>query len=133
MKLAWKQIVIAFVLGGCVGFAAAQVCPFGRFHHHRWGGGRFEQQLLDRFSSKLNLTSEQRGQVATILEAKRQKMDALRAEIKPRFEEIRTSTSAEIRQLLTADQQRRFDVMEAEWAAKKKRFHDRWAGPGGSE
>ena len=130
MKRAWKQMVVAFVLGGCVGFAVARVCPFGRFPHHR-GGGHFEQRLLDRFSSKLQLTSEQRTQVATILEAKRQKMDALRAEIKPRFEEIRTSTSGEIRQLLNPDQQQRFDAMEAEWAAKKRRFHDRWMGPGG--
>ena len=130
MKLAWKQIVIALALGGCVGLAAARVCPFLRSSHHH-GGGKFEQRLLDRFSSKLHLTPEQRTQVAAILEVKRSKMDALRTEIKPRFEEIRTSTSAEIRQLLNPDQQQRFDTMEAEWAAKKKRFHERWMGSGG--
>ena len=123
MKLAWKQVVIAFMLGGCVGFAVAKSCGPRMFHRHG-DGTHFQQRLLDRFSSKLQLTPEQRTQVAAILEAKRQKMDALRAEIKPRFEEIRISTSGEIRQLLNPDQQPRFDAMETEWAARKKRFHD---------
>ena len=130
MKRAWKQLVIALVLGGGVGFAAARICPFGKFPHHR-RGGQFEQRLLDRFSSTLHLAPEQRAHVATILEAKRQKIDALRAEIRPRFEEIRTSTSGEIRQLLSPNQQQRFDVMEAEWATRKKRSHNRWMGPDG--
>ncbi len=127
MKLAWKQIAVALVLGGGAGFVIVQACPLGRFHHR--DRGHFQQRLLDRFSSKLQLTPEQRSRVATILEAKHQKIDALRAEIRPRFEEIRTSTSAEIRPLLTPEQQKRFDVMEAEWKDRRKQVHDRWREP----
>ena len=129
MKLTWKQIVIAFLLGGCVGFVVAKHCGPRMFHRHG-DGTHFQQRLLDRFSSKLHLTQEQRSQVATILEAKRQKMDTLRAEIRPKFEELRTSTSADIRQLLTAEQQKKFDAMQAEWDAREKHFRDRWMGPG---
>ena len=131
MKPAWNHVVVALALGGCVGFFVAHSCAPGTFHH-RWGGGRFQQRLLNRFSSKLQLTPEQRSRVAAILEAKRQKMEALRAEIRPRFEELRASTSDEIRRLLTPEQQQRFDVMETEWQTQRKRFHDRWAEPGGA-
>ena len=129
MKLAWKQVAIAVVLGGCLGFVGA-CWGLPRLLHHRWGGGQFQQRLLDRFSSKLQLRPEQRNQVAAILEAKRKKIDALRAEMRPQFEELRTSTSTEIRRLLTPEQQKRFDVMEAKLDARVKRFRDRWVGPG---
>ena len=128
-KRVWNQIAIALLLGGCAGFVVAKSCT-PRLFHHRVDGAHFQQRLLDRFSSKLHLTPEQRSQVATILEAKRKKIDALRAEIRPRFEEIRTSTSADIRRLLTPEQQKNFEIMQTEWDARKKRFRDRWMGSG---
>ena len=129
MTLAWKPIAVAFVLGGCVGLAVARGCALRMLHHHR-GAAHVQQRMLNRFSSKLQLNPEQRSHVAAILETKRQKLEALRTEIRPRFEEIRTSTSAEIRQLLNPEQQKRFDAMEAEWTARMKRFGDHWKGPG---
>ena len=125
MKRAWQQIAIAFALGGCAGVAVTWSCA-PRMFRHRWGSGQFQQRLLNQFSSKLHLTPEQRTRVAAILDAKRQKIDVLRAEIRPRFEDIRTSTSAEIRQVLTPEQQRTFDAMEADWGARMKRGRDRW-------
>ena len=124
MKLAWRQVAIAFALGGCVGVAGAWWSAPRLFHHRRWGDARFEQRLLDRFSSTLRLTPEQRSRVGAILDAKRQKMDALRAEIRPRFEEIRTSTGAEIRPLLSPEQQRTFDVMQAKQDARFKKWRE---------
>ena len=122
MTLAWKQIVIALVMGALVGVVGAKWCASSHFHRHG-ERGQFQTRMLQRFSSKLNLTPGERTQVAAILEAKRRKIDALRAEIGPRFEDIRTSTSAEIRQLLTPEQQKRFDIMQAEWDARRKQFH----------
>ncbi len=92
--------------------------PF--YLHRHWNSGQFQARLLQRFSSKLKLTPEQRTQVATILEAKRQKIDALRADIRPKFEEIRTSTAADIRKLLTPEQQQKFDVMQVEWETRRR-------------
>ncbi len=88
--------------------------------HRHWDSGQFQARLLQRFSSKLKLTPEQRTQVATILEAKRQKIDALRADIQPKFEEIRTSIAADIRKLLTPEQEQKFDVMQAEGEARRR-------------
>ena len=125
MKLAWKQVTLAFVIGTGMGAAATWAYAPRMFHPH-WGSVQFQQHMLEQFSSKLRLTPDQRQHVAAILEAKREKMDALRAEIRPRFEALRTSTSAEIRQFLTPEQQTRFDVMESEWKTKRERFHERW-------
>ena len=126
MTRAWMPLVIAFVLGTCVGFTAARCGASWRFHPHR-GSTEMRERMLTRFSSTLKLTPDQRTRVAAILDAKRQKMDALRAEITPRFEELRASTSTEIRQLLTPEQQQRFDAMEAKREAHRKERRDRWA------
>ncbi len=119
MNLAWKQIIIAFVLGGIVGVIGVQGRNFYCMHRH-WKPGEFQARLLQKFNSKLQLTPGQRTQVAAILETKRQKIDSLRAEFRPRFEEIRNSASAEIRQLLTPEQQVKFDVMKEKWQRKAK-------------
>ena len=122
MKIVWKQVLVSFVLGVMVGAAGVRWCAPYYFHRH-WGGKESQARLLERFDSKLKLTPEQRSQVAEILDGKRQKIDALRAEIRPKFEEIRSSTSAEIRGLLTPEQQKKFDAMQIEWEAQaKKRY-----------
>ena len=121
MKIVWKQVLVSFVLGVMVGVAGLRWCSPYYFHRH-WGGKEFQARMLERFDSKLKLTPEQRSQVAEILDGKRQKIDTLRAEIQPKFEAIRTSTSAEIRGLLTPEQQKKFDAMQVEWQAKKKKW-----------
>ena len=130
MTLAWKQIAVAFVFGACVGVVANRA--YVRHRVHRPGAeAQFQQRLVNRLSAKLGLTPEQRTQVASIFEAKRQQLEALRAEITPQFEALRAATRAEIRQLLSPAQQQRFDVLEAAWEAKRKRFHHRWMGGAG--
>lgn len=124
-----KQILVAFALGAVVGMVVSR--SLSRDFHHHWGDGQFQARMLQRFSAKLKLTPEQRAQVAKIFEEKRQKIEALRAEVRPKFEDIRTATSAEIRRLLSPDQQKQFDAMEAEWNARRQKFHDRWMGAGG--
>ena len=124
MNFTWKKMVAAFVLGGVVGAAGVYVGGPHYLHRHggHWGHGKFQGRLLERFSSELKLSPEQKTQVGAILEEKRRKIEALRAEIQPRFKEIRTSTAAEIRPLLTSEQQQKFDVMNAKWEEKAKRF-----------
>ncbi len=121
MKRISKQVLVAFVLGGVVGIVGARWCAPSGFHRH-WRDGQSQARMLQRFSAKLQLTPAQRTQVAAILEAKRRKIDALRAEIRPKFEEIRTSTAAEIRVRLTPEQQKTFDVMQADWEARARKW-----------
>lgn len=122
MKLAWKQVVMAFVLGAVAGGIAGRWCAL-EYGKKPWG--RSPGHLLQEFSRHLRLTSEQRTQVGAILEAKRQKVEALRAETRPQFEGIRSSASAEIRRLLTPEQQARYDKLEAEQQARRERWRAR--------
>ena len=83
--------------------------PFGR--------GR----LLAHLSRRLHLSAEQRSEVERIVEAKRRKLDALRSELHPRFDEVRESARREIRKLLDARQQEEFDRLDAEWKAYREK------------
>ena len=124
MKPLSKSLVL-MLFGGLVGFGLG----WGVAYHlgpQLWRGHHHKQELLQQFSATLHLTPEQYTKVAAILEEKEQKIEALRATMKPRFEDIRTSTSAEIRQLLTPEQQPKFDAVEAEWNARRERFRKQW-------
>ncbi|MDO8730459.1 MAG: hypothetical protein Q7J69_04660 [Candidatus Omnitrophota bacterium] len=89
----------------------------------RWGWEQRYESMLERFSAQLKLTSEQTEQVKVLLETKRQKMEGLRTEIRPRREEIRISTQSEIRKLLSPEQQEKFDRMEKEWQVRRAKRH----------
>ena len=129
MKSPAIRLAIAFVLGLVVGMAALRCSLSYRFSHI--GGDAAPQRLLKRFSASLHLTPEQQQRVGVMLESKRQRMDALRAEVWPRFDGIRASTSAEIRALLTPEQQQQFDVMDAEFESRRRQMRERWsAGTG---
>ena len=126
MKLAWKQIVIAFLLGAAVTALGTHACPFYRRPWER--GKHFQERMLERFDAKLHLTPDQKERLALILEQKRGKIDALRSEVRPKFEEIRKTTRVEIRQILTPEQKTKFDAMSAEWEARAEKFRNRWEG-----
>ena len=87
----------------------------------RWSWEQRFERMLDRFSSELKLSPEQKDQVKRLLKAKRQKMEMLRAEVRPRYEEVRKSTQAEIQKLLSPEQQKKFNRMEMEWQARRPR------------
>lgn len=99
------------LLAGAVGgwWAGRELFP------KRWSWEQQYEQVFNRFSSELKLTPDQQPKVKALLDAKRQKMEALRAEMRPRREEIRQAARADIRALLTPEQQPRFDEIEKEW------------------
>ena len=122
---AWKPLAVSFIVvmlaGAALGIGGLKYC-FPRGWH---GEGRYTR-MLERFSSKLDLTPEQKAQVAALLEAKRQKIKSLRSEIRPKFEEIRHSTRDEIRKLLTPEQEKKFQSLERRWESRwEKRKRDR--------
>lgn len=118
MKPIWKSLVLVLLLGAVIGAGAAwwigNYGPCAR-------GWEPYATMVERFNKKLDLTPDQRQAIATILDENRQKIKALRAEVHPRFEEIRTATRAAIRQHLTPEQQVKFDAMHAEWEAGRPR------------
>jgi len=120
MKPIWKSLVLVLLLGGVIGAGAAWwigeygPCAKGREPY---------ANMVERFDRKLNLTPDQRQAIAAILDENRQKIKTLRAEVHPRFEEIRTATRTAIRTHLTPEQQTKFDAMQAEWDKKRALGH----------
>src|SRR6266487_774365 len=119
MKLVWRQIIISLLIGGLIG-SAGSLCyvrhhfwrgfPPGSKHHMTW--------LLNKLDRKLHLSPDQKKDVEKILEESREKLKAIRNDVHPKFEEIRKETDGEIRKLLTAEQQMKFDAMRREWEAR---------------
>ncbi len=132
MIQASKQLVVACLVGAVLGWGGhAWYAP--DIQHRRGEGSRGEPEhlrnkMLERFTTRLHLTLAQQRRVTVILEEKRSRIDALRAEMRPKFEEIRSATRAEIRQILTPAQQKEFDSMIAEHEAREKTFRERWGG-----
>jgi Spy/CpxP family protein refolding chaperone len=116
MKTPWKEILVALLIGMAVGWFASE--KFDR-PPHEWKHG----QMLERFSNELKLTPEQKASVMKIMETKREQFRALHEETRPRFEEIRASSKAEIRKLLTPEQIQRFEELEKKWEERRKNWH----------
>lgn len=130
MKLEWRQIITAFALGAIVTMSLeSQHRPF-RDHGRRMDPEKFQQRMMERFTTKLNLTSDQQQKVSVILSEARIKMQALHNEVAPRFEEVRNSVQAQIREILTADQKLKFEKMSIEDKARFGRRSHRF-GYGG--
>jgi Spy/CpxP family protein refolding chaperone len=66
-------------------------------------------RLIERLQRDLDLTSEQRTHIEQIFEARRPKLEAVQREVQARAAEEQRELQAEIRKVLTTEQQQRFD------------------------
>ena len=125
MKIAWKihwnQLMISLLVGFALGAAYGQWHARDSFHKC-WKHGSMKQHMLERFDRELHLTADQKKQVAAIFDARHPQMEALQAEMKPKFEALRNATQAEIRQILNPDQEKKLDEMNAK---RKERWKER--------
>ena len=126
MKLNWKQISVALVLGAILGALGTTQCPL--FGPHGFGRNpeKMHHHMMAQFTSKLQLTPDQQQKVSAILEDTRTRITALRGETRPKFEAIRASTKARIRELLTPEQQKKFDLMTAKMEARMEKRRGEW-------
>ena len=70
------------------------------------------RMLVDRLAGELNLTSEQRTKVEDILTARRARLETVQREVRERFDTEQQALRAELRAVLTPDQQQKFDANE---------------------
>jgi Spy/CpxP family protein refolding chaperone len=126
MTISWKQAAPAFAVGLLAGALLSFWAPRGLMHRgfHGYDMEHRQHELLERFSRKLSLTPEQRTKVGAILEEKGRKMKSLWQDTRPKFDEVRKSTSAEIRALLTPEQQTKFDALQQKMEARWKHHMD---------
>ena len=114
----WLVLLVVFVLGSITGAALTGL------YRSRAGGGAeaHERAMHERFEkmrTELSLTDQQTTSVRTILDETRNEYRALRAELRPRFEEPRMKARARIRALLTPEQQQKFDALVAQQDAQR--------------
>lgn len=85
-----------------------------------WKHGRQDPaKQVQRMSKKLNLSSDQQSKVQSILEDQQKQLETLRQDKSlsredrgAKFNELRQTSSAQIRAVLSEDQQKKFDQMQ---------------------
>lgn len=123
MKTPDKKILIAFAAGLLAGWFLA----FGAVHC-RLRSERFDRsRMIERFRRELSLTPAQGGKVEKILEETRARIDSIRGEVRPRFEDIRRAADARIRAELTPEQLPKFEKLRQKMEERHRR---RRGGPG---
>lgn len=118
-KIRWNQIVIPLLIGFALGAGFGQWYARENFHR-RWKHGDMKQHMMERFERELRLTADQKQQVGAIFDAKYPQMEALQAEVRPKFKALRDETQAEIRRILNPDQQKKLDEMTARREERRK-------------
>ena len=125
-----KHNLLALMLAGLVSLATVsavaqsgnsadqQSAPMAQEGH---GHRHFDpQQRTEMLTKHLNLTSDQQPKVLDILKSEQSQMESLRSDTstsqddrRSKMMEIHKTSNDQIRALLTSDQQKKFDAMEA--------------------
>lgn len=117
-----KRNLLTLAAAGAIalsGFAIAQAGPGRDWHGHG--------NHLDKISEMLNLTPDQTAKVQPILDQAKPQMKAIHQEAMQKAKAVMESTMAQIRPLLTAEQQQKLDDMKAAHVQMRdaaKKLHD---------
>ena len=123
-------LIGAFMAGGALGYAAGHRMD-GR---HGIRGGR--ENMSARIARELNLSPAQRTSLDSLMERRREQIRLVYRPIRPQLDSlekvgraISDSTHAQVRRILTADQQVKWDAMRERarkaYEASRKRYGDR--------
>lgn len=124
-KKIWTFLT-GLVLGGALMYTGLHFCS-----HYDWAGSWMKppkhgsKKLAERFNRELDLTPDQKIKVEAILESHMKKMKDMRDSMRPRFDEDREAVRTEVRVLLTPEQQVKFDKMNAEFEARRKKWQEK--------
>lgn len=77
-----------------------------RHRHHRWGNA------LEHMAKTLDLTPDQQAKIRPIIEQAKPQIVAARQESKEKVKAIRDSIRSQIRPILTAPQQQKWDAIQ---------------------
>ena len=109
--------------------------PGGRGGPGGPGGGMAPHELVDRLTTDLGLSAEQHTQLRGIMESRRAGMEQIQQEVRARFDAEQQALRADIRKILTADQQTQFETWLKQWMPADGRGgpagRGRLGGPGG--
>jgi len=104
-------LVMVFVLGVALGVVGTYVVTTRVFargqEQHTPAAAR--AHYIDRLTRELNLTEDQQKQIDAIIASVQARYDAIHQSVVPQFEQARQEGRAQIRQVLTPEQQPKFD------------------------
>jgi Spy/CpxP family protein refolding chaperone len=80
---------------------------------------------VNRLTTELNLTSDQQKQLSAILTDMQHRMDGVRQQMDPQFNQIRDQGHDQIRQILTPDQRPKFEDFLKRLAEDRRRRPNR--------
>lgn len=106
---------VGLATGVMVGWRLAPPPPAFQGRGYDGPGGRGSgrppspARLIDRLDRELELTDEQRTRIQQIFEARREPLQRTQREMRERMEREQRELQAEIRKVLTAEQQPKFD------------------------
>lgn len=111
-------------LGFAVGYFAR-----GLMWRYVWSV-RSDSYFAELLTDKLELDEPQSREIAALLQDAAKRIDELRSEIRPRFEQLRQETRGKITGVLKPEQQEQFKQLSAEMEERKKsRWGDKNKGP----
>ncbi len=127
--IAW--LLLVFALGIALGSVGTYVVTTRML----WHGGpprnpaTARAHYIDLLNHELNLTQDQQKQIDAIITTVQSRYDAIHQSVLPQYEEARKTGREQIRQLLTPDQQSKFD----DFLRRMDEEHKKHApgGPGG--
>ncbi len=119
------QVRIAAIMIFVLGFTAGALSLNA---YKRWGRNNAEASRQDRFEQmldRLTLSADQKTQVHQILGDTRGKLQDLRKESEPRFDELRRQADERLQKVLTPEQWKQFqqerDAMRARRGNREER------------
>ncbi len=116
-------LVGTFLLGGVAGTFGMQAYHRVHFAHELSGPpGRARMHFrLEAMTRQLDLTRDQRSKIEAIFEKHEGEREATFKQCAPGFEKLRDRIDSEIRAVLDADQQKKFDTFRTAFAQRHGR------------
>jgi periplasmic protein CpxP/Spy len=109
-KLITLLAASALTLGGLVYLQAGE--PGMKHEHHGPGPDHMMGNPLDHLSKDLGLTDEQKAKVQPIIDQTKPQLEAIHQEAMQKMHALLENAGAQIRPLLTPEQQQKFDAMK---------------------
>jgi Spy/CpxP family protein refolding chaperone len=115
-------VLALFVVGVGVGVLGTHLFYAQQIRRHGGGGAFGVHRFVARLERELNLTADQSRRIDEILGQSRMESDALRRELLPRVREHMRQTRERIREVLSPEQQARFDELQRRHGRRAEHF-----------
>lgn len=117
----WIVLIAVFFLGCVTGIGIDGIYRSKTNASFRESRLHDREALFDKIQTDLNLTEQQSKEMRRVLDESANEFRALRGELRPKYEELRTKTRGRMRALLNAEQQQKFDALVAEIDARRQK------------